>query len=92
MPTTPEGSSARAMRPRRGGGADEELLRLPGLADPVHLDDDHAFATGSQCQSATRDLAVGRLDDLGGFPDGLVPDSGIGVGEGSFGGVKPGGN
>jgi hypothetical protein len=25
-------------------GADEELLWLPGLADPVHLDDDHAFA------------------------------------------------
>ena len=25
-------------------GADEELLRLLGLADPVHLDDDHAFA------------------------------------------------
>jgi hypothetical protein len=24
---------------------------------------------GSQCQSATRDLAVGRTDDLGGFPD-----------------------
>jgi hypothetical protein len=25
-------------------GADEELLWLPGLANPVHLDDDHAFA------------------------------------------------
>jgi len=25
-------------------GADEELLWLLGLADPVHLDDDHAFA------------------------------------------------
>ena len=134
-------------------GADEELLWLPGLADPVHLDDDHAFAadvgqvdehqrasldgaqprrlasnsrpsrkiidsrtasssatwpiaaraagdspssrssvTGSQCQSGTRDLAVGRLDDLGGFPDCLVPDSGVGVGEGSFGGVEPGGD
>src|SRR5579863_6805475 len=48
--------------------------------------------TGSQCQSATRDLAVGRLDDLGGFPDCLVPDSGVGVGEGSFGGMEPGGD
>jgi hypothetical protein len=47
---------------------------------------------GSQCQSATCDLAVGRLDDLGGFPDCLVPDSGVGVGEGSFGGVEPGGD
>src|SRR5580658_3344225 len=42
--------------------------------------------------SATRDLAVGRLDDLGGFPHCLVPDSGVGVGEGSFGGVEPGGD
>ena len=25
-------------------GPDEELLWLPGLANPVHLDDDHAFA------------------------------------------------
>jgi hypothetical protein len=25
-------------------GADEELLWLLGLADPVHLEDDHAFA------------------------------------------------
>jgi hypothetical protein len=33
--------------------------------------------TGSQSQSATRDLAVGRLDDLGGFPDCLIPDSGV---------------
>ena len=48
--------------------------------------------TGSQCQSATRDLAVGRLDDLGGLADCLVPDSGAGVGEGSFGGVEPGGH
>ena len=48
--------------------------------------------TGSQCQSATRDLAVGRLDDLGGFPDCLVPDGGVGIGEGSLGGVEPGGN
>jgi hypothetical protein len=48
--------------------------------------------TGSQCQSATRDLAVGRLDDLGGFSNCLVPDSGVGVGEGSFGGVEPGGD
>ena len=47
---------------------------------------------GSQCQSATRDLVVGRLDDLGGFPNCLVPDSGVGVGEGSFGGVEPGGD
>jgi hypothetical protein len=39
--------------------------------------------------SATRDLAVGRLGDLGGFPDCLVPDSGVGVGEGSLGGVEP---
>jgi hypothetical protein len=28
------------------------------------------------------------LDDLGGFPDCLVPDVGVGVGEGSFGGVE----
>ena len=28
--------------------------------------------------SATRDLAVGRLDDLGGVPNCLVPDSGSG--------------
>jgi hypothetical protein len=48
--------------------------------------------TGSQCQSATRDLAVGRLGDLGGFPNCLVPDSRVGVGEGSFGGVEPGGD
>ncbi len=32
------------MQPHKGSGADDELLRLPGLADPVHLDDDHAFA------------------------------------------------
>jgi hypothetical protein len=30
-------------------GADEELLWLPGLANPVHLDDDHAF-TADVCQ------------------------------------------
>jgi hypothetical protein len=47
--------------------------------------------TGSQCQSGTRDLAAGCLDDLGGFPNCLVPDSGVRVGEGSFGGVEPGG-
>jgi hypothetical protein len=46
--------------------------------------------TGSQRQSAARDLAVGRLDDLGGFPDCPVPDSGVRVGEGSFGGAEPG--
>jgi hypothetical protein len=32
------------MQPHRASYADEELLRLLGLADPVHLDDDHAFA------------------------------------------------
>ena len=48
--------------------------------------------TGSQCQSGTRDLAVGRLDDLGGLPNCLVPHSGVGVGEGLFGGVEPGGD
>jgi hypothetical protein len=48
--------------------------------------------TSSQCHSVTRDLAVGRLDDLGGFPDCLVPDSRVRVGEGSFGGVEPGGD
>ncbi|MGO9504916.1 MAG: hypothetical protein ACLPUO_25865, partial [Streptosporangiaceae bacterium] len=47
---------------------------------------------GSQCQSATCDLAVGRLDDLGGFPNCLVPHSGVRAGEGSFGGVEPGGD
>jgi hypothetical protein len=36
--------------------------------------------TGSQRQSATRDLAVGRLDDLSGFPDCLVPDIEVRVG------------
>ena len=45
-------------------------------------------ATGRR-PSAARDLAIGRLDDLGGFPDCLVPDSGLGVSEGSFGGVEP---
>ena len=40
----------------------------------------------------TYDLAVSRLDDLGGFVDCLVPDSGVGVGEGSSGGVEPGGD
>ena len=34
--------------------------------------------TSSRCHSATRDLAVGGLDDFGAFPDGLVPDSGVG--------------
>ena len=113
----------------QASGADDEPMWLPGLADPVHLDEDHAFAAdvgqvdehqrasldgaqpggsplksrrsrkiidsgrsvprrptdrcqgggwqlveqvigdGSQCQSATRDLAVGRLDDLGGIMD-----------------------
>jgi hypothetical protein len=48
--------------------------------------------TSSQRQSATRDLAVGRLDDLGGFPNCLVPDSRVGVGEGPFGGMEPGGD
>ncbi len=45
---------------------------------------------GSRCQSPTCDLAVGCLDDLGGFPNCLVPDSG--AGEGSSGGVEPGGD
>ena len=48
--------------------------------------------TSSQCYSATRDLAVGRLGDLGGFPDCLVPDGGVGIGEGPFGGVEPSGD
>ena len=48
--------------------------------------------TSSLHRSATCDLAVGRLDDLGGFPDRLVPDSGVGVGQGSIGGVEPGGD
>jgi hypothetical protein len=39
--------------------------------------------------SVTRDLAVGRLDDLGGLPACLIPDRGIRVSEGSFGGVEP---
>ena len=47
--------------------------------------------TGSQRHSATRGLAVARLDDLGRFPDCPVPDSRVGVGEGPFGGVEPGG-
>src|ERR1700733_1647706 len=40
----------------------------------------------------TRSLAVGCLDDLGGFPDCLVPDGGGGGGAGPFGGVEPGGD
>ena len=44
--------------------------------------------TGSQRQSATRDLVVGRLDDLGGFPDGPIPYLGVGVGERTLGGVQ----
>jgi len=44
--------------------------------------------THSQRQSATRHLAVGRLDDLGGFPDGPVPDASVGVGEGALGGMQ----
>jgi len=32
-------------RPLKASGADEELPRLLELADPVHLDDDNAFAT-----------------------------------------------
>jgi len=51
-----EGSTGKRCRPdqrpgsvcgmqlHRASGADEELLWLLGLADPVHLDDDHAFA------------------------------------------------
>lgn len=46
--------------------------------------------TSSQCQSATCDLAVSCLDDLSSFPHCLIPDSGVGVGEGSFGGMEPG--
>jgi hypothetical protein len=48
--------------------------------------------TSSRCHSATRDLAVGRLDDLGGFPNCQIPDTRVGIGEGSFGGVEPGGD
>jgi hypothetical protein len=40
----------------------------------------------------TCDLALGRLDDLGGFLGCLVPDAGVGVGKVSFGGVEPGGD
>ena len=35
--------------------------------------------TSSQCHSATRDLAAGRLDNLGGFANCPVSDSGVGV-------------
>ena len=40
-------------------GADKELLWLPGLANPVHLDDDHAFAAdvGPQDTRASLDGA-----------------------------------
>jgi hypothetical protein len=31
--------------------------------------------TSFQLHSVTRDLAVGRLDDLGGFADRLIPDT-----------------
>jgi len=48
--------------------------RDPGRGFPLST----SSVTGSQCQSATRDLAVGRLDDPGGFPNCLVPDSGVG--------------
>jgi hypothetical protein len=42
----------------------------------------------SQCQSATRDLTVGRLDDLGGFLDGPITDVSVWVGECSFSSVQ----
>jgi hypothetical protein len=35
----------------------------------------------------TRDLVVSRLDDLGGFLDGPLPNLGIGVGERVLGGM-----
>jgi hypothetical protein len=39
-------------------------------------------------RSATRDLAVGRLEDLGGVVDSPVPDLGVRVGERPLGGMQ----
>jgi hypothetical protein len=44
MPTTPEAGLSVACSRAGASGGDEELLRLLGLADPGHLDDDDAFA------------------------------------------------
>ena len=45
----------------------------------------------SHCQSGTRELAVGRLDDFGGVPHGMLPDVSVGVGECALGGVQASG-
>jgi hypothetical protein len=44
--------------------------------------------THSQRQSATRDLVISRLDDLGGLLDGPFPDDSVGVSECALGGVQ----
>ena len=44
--------------------------------------------THSQRPSASRDLVVSRLDDLGGFLDGPLPDVSVGVSECALGGVQ----
>lgn len=56
-----------------------------------HLD--HVDAVGPAGQQdaagpATRDLVVSRLDDLGGFLDGPLPDVSVGVSECALGGVQ----
>jgi hypothetical protein len=61
------------MQPHSADGAYEELLRMLGLANPVHLDDDHAFAADvGQVDERPPCLAgeavIGRLDDI-------VPDT-----------------
>src|SRR6185437_12099217 len=61
------------------------------LPDPVHLDEDNAFAADimhSQRHSAARDLVVSRLGDLGRFLDGPPPDVSVGVSERALGGVQ----
>jgi hypothetical protein len=59
-------------QPGRDGPKERTARLLPPAVEQV-------IGDGSQCQSAIRDLAVGRLDGLGGFPDCLVPDSGHGT-------------
>ncbi|WP_158697116.1 hypothetical protein [Streptomyces hokutonensis] len=45
----------------------------------------------SQCQSATRNLAVRGTDDLPGLPDGTVAYGGVRAVDRQFGGVQPAG-
>jgi len=47
--------------------------------------------TNFQPQSATCDLSVGRLNDLGSVPDSLIAYSRVGIGQSALSGVQPGG-